>query len=539
LTLQKNWWSLILVLAGLVLFKLWVTEAHEFLARFRPHDDTLFLQLAAGIADGSWLGDFSNRTLIKGPGYPLFIVLVNRLGIPLLMAQQLLYALACIAVFAALLPLSRSRLAACLVFILLLFNPASFNDPVVNTALRESFYLSLALLVMACLVALGTGDGRLGARNLGWSLLLGLAAAWLWITREESVWVIPGMVFMALWFVPPWPWHRRGCFIHRLLLVLVPVLMVTATLTGVRRLNETHYHVPHVVDIKSPEFISALGGLMNIQHEEFARTQVVSAGALGRAMAVSPSLEELAPGFYGNRYPASFFIWTLRSAARQAGYYEESADGRPSLELYRRIGEEIAAACAAQTLSCLNRAPTLRPPWLPEHWRFVPQSLWDVTRQAIGFSGFNVYSMRYPGASDDAYLAFSAEITGEHPERRLGRNQQTLPGEYLASRERREYLMKRFVNVYQYLAPLLMISALLVHIRRIHLMLRHRRYEPVTVAALIPLGSILTLIAMLTYVLVTLWPITRPLHTVYPIVLLYAGMMLAGKPMASQPSRDS
>ena len=147
--------------------------------------------------------------------------------------------------------------------------------------------------------------------------------------------------------------------------------------------------------------------------------------------------------------------------------------------------------------------------------------------------------MRYPSGADDDYLAFSADITGEHPERRTKHYQQHLTEDYLVSRDLREYLMKRFVNVYQYLVPLLVVFALWLHGRRLFVMFHKRCYEPGTVAALLPLGSALTLIVMLTYVLVTLWPVTRPLHTVYPIVLMYAGMVLAGKRPASQSSRDS
>ena len=60
-------------------------------------------------------------------------------------------------------------------------------------------------------------------------------------------------------------------------------------------------------------------------------------------------------------------------------------------------------------------------------------------------------------------------------------------------------------------------------------------------AALLPLGSVLTLIAMLTYVLVTLWPINRPLHTLYPLVLLYAAwcLPLVDSRLSPPATRDS
>ncbi len=533
-----TWWVGLAVLLLLAGFRLWMTDGQEFLARVRPHDDSLFLALATSILEGRWLGEFHHHTLIKGPGYPLFIAFAHRLGIPLLLAQQMLYVLACTAVLLALLPLSRSRLAACLAFVLLLFNPAAFNDPVVVAAFRESFYLSLGLLFTACLIGLGTGDGRLTPRNLAWALVLGVAGSWLWITREESIWVVPGILFMGALFLPPWPWQRESRWTSRVVLVLLPALMVTATLAGIRRANDVHYRVPHVVEIKSPEFISALGSLMNIRQDGFLVGMVVSPDAVIRGAEVSPALAELAPSILDTRYPPQFFIWTLRAAARDAGYYDDPADGSRALDLYRRVGEEITSACASGALSCLDRSPTLQPPWLPEHWQFLPDSLASVAGRAIGFNQFNAYSMRQLTRAREPFLSYVEELTGEHPERRTHHMQPELSAEYLAAREQREYLMKRFINVYLYLAPLLFLVALVVHGKRIFSMLRTRRYEPGTVAALLPFGYVLTLILMLTYVLVTIWPVGRPLHTVYPLVLLYAGMVLAGRPPA-QSSLDS
>src|ERR1700681_4912126 len=46
-----------------------------------PHDDTLFVKLGRYLAEGKWLGPFDQSTLMKGPGYPLFLALANWLGI--------------------------------------------------------------------------------------------------------------------------------------------------------------------------------------------------------------------------------------------------------------------------------------------------------------------------------------------------------------------------------------------------------------------------------------------------------------------------
>jgi len=40
------------------------------------------------------------------------------------------------------------------------------------------------------------------------------------------------------------------------------------------------------------------------------------------------------------------------------------------------------------------------------------------------------------------------------------------------------------------------------------------------------LGGLISLVSILTYVNITIWPVTRPLFSAYPVVLLYISFML-------------
>jgi len=59
------------------------------------HDDFLFVRLAYYLGSGSWLGPYNNLTLAKGVGYPAFILAAFGAGVPLKIAEQLLYLGAC------------------------------------------------------------------------------------------------------------------------------------------------------------------------------------------------------------------------------------------------------------------------------------------------------------------------------------------------------------------------------------------------------------------------------------------------------------
>src|SRR6187455_389522 len=93
------------VMGAATAIRLWLSDALPVLAiGWAGHDDVLFLRLAESILSGDWLGRYSEMTLIKGCGYPLWIALMAALGIPLLFSQQLLYIIACFASSRALRP---------------------------------------------------------------------------------------------------------------------------------------------------------------------------------------------------------------------------------------------------------------------------------------------------------------------------------------------------------------------------------------------------------------------------------------------------
>src|SRR5205085_1701027 len=127
--LVKTTWSVAVIVAATAV-KLWLAGARTLEAiGWAGHDDWWFLQRAIAILHGHWLGPYNHLTLIKGQGYPLWVAFISTLHVPLLFAQQLLYALACFAVCRAL-PVGRTR---AILFVVLLFNPISVSD---NTSIR-------------------------------------------------------------------------------------------------------------------------------------------------------------------------------------------------------------------------------------------------------------------------------------------------------------------------------------------------------------------------------------------------------------------
>ena len=79
---------------------------------------------------------------------------------------------------------------------------------------------------------------------------------------------------------------------------------------------------------------------------------------------------------------------------------------------------------------------------------------------------------------------------------------------------------------YKAVIPFLFSLALLSHIFFLGQSLMRREINFGSMFGLIILGGIISLVCMLTYVKITLWPVGRPLFSAYPLVLLYISVML-------------
>jgi hypothetical protein len=94
-SVSKRAWMFVHSLAVLAYF--WLLDNVSIVAYLEAgHDDTLFVNVAANILNGQWLGPYNNLTLTKGPLRSLSIAADWLLGLPLLVLLGILCAAACL-----------------------------------------------------------------------------------------------------------------------------------------------------------------------------------------------------------------------------------------------------------------------------------------------------------------------------------------------------------------------------------------------------------------------------------------------------------
>lgn len=354
------------VSAGYVLF---CVHQPMSMNTYAGHDDFYFVSDARSILAGHWLGDFNQLTLIKGPGFTYFLVINNVIGLPLSMTLALVLVAACACVCAAVQRVTRlGPLGTFALFALLLLQPAVIPDRVI----RDAFYHSLFLFVVAGLIYVAF-DGRQRGRVVR-GALAGFALGWFWITREEGLWIAPGVI--VLFGVQAWRYRKvRAGRVGALVSVGVMVLVATIPVLATSAVNKEKYGAYTVTDMASGPFRSALNELDRIDVGPNLQRVPVSRRALAAAYKASPAAREMKPFLDGpggtnwgaptcELYPevcgeiaGGWISWAIRDAAASAGHFRTESEAR---SYFNRISEQISAACSRGALKCrTNPIPIL------------------------------------------------------------------------------------------------------------------------------------------------------------------------------------
>src|SRR3954452_3824684 len=169
-----------------------------------PYDTMLYIDQARSLDAHDWLGGYTNLTLVKVPGYSLFVSLCDRLGVGVKDAEQVLVCVAALLVGVCVLVTTRRLAWAVPVFVVGALDPIFLSSWAADYG-RDALFASISVVVVVALFL--TGYFLVVGRAVGWAVVFagvsGLALAAYLLTREEGLTVLPVAV-VALGAVPVW-----------------------------------------------------------------------------------------------------------------------------------------------------------------------------------------------------------------------------------------------------------------------------------------------------------------------------------------------
>lgn len=513
----------------LVLAKLWLVGGQRLTAYGSlTIDDQWFVQHASTIGAGTWFGAFDAHTLIKQPGYPMFIALVHAVRMPLLLAHQLLYVFAIAIMLVALRPVLVSRGRRFCAFALLLFNPMTMNAPISARVDRSGIYPALTILLLACLVGLVSSCDRPRRATAMWAVASSLSIGALWLVREEWLLLLPALVFgLALSIVrlarvqmPP---LRR--VVAAVGVACIPLSVVVGTL-WLEHVNDVRYGLA-ITNVEQTSMSDGLGPMFRVSPATTFEQFPVTAETRELIYDVSPTFaalrDEIETGV-GSRFSSlrpdgvrdlggQVFQWVVLDAigaTRRATTLTQLAD------TFHSIASEIDTACDDARLRCGPPHSGIAPAWKWSRLPALTARTLTGLRMTIDLGAFTALSPDGDGTAADR--ALFSRMT----------NEPLAPGPNTFVTRQRVHLISAFRWLYRLLA----VAAIVVVAMKAWAALRGRRVPSWTLTTLLGVGALLVVVRVvgLSYLDLTAFPAFAPtyLASAYAVCLVLAVAVILG-----------
>ena len=165
------------------------------------YDDRMLFENAYDLLSGVWLGSYDAYALAKGIGYPMFLVLAKKLCLPYSVLLALLQAVGAWLFVRALSVRWKNPYGQTLLYLLLLFSPISLTQLVTQRLYRMAIVPGMVLVVFSGMIGLTLRKELPLKKQLPWAVLTGMALAFFWQIREDSVWILPFIAVMTVWNV--------------------------------------------------------------------------------------------------------------------------------------------------------------------------------------------------------------------------------------------------------------------------------------------------------------------------------------------------
>ena len=319
-------------------------------------DDGLMMRLATSIREGNWLGEYDHLTLGKHSFFALWLAFLNVLHVNFLVGGQLLYAAACLVLLAAVKPLFRTNAARGLVFLAVLWLPASWAQFTLRVY-RDNIYPALVLLALGGLVGAFCRFAQPAKKAVPYYVVAGAALAAAWLCHEDNALLLPfvgcaAAVYLVFLFTSKTAGQKRA----KLALLLLPLALWAGGITAWKAMNYRYYGRFIVSDFSQGEFADAMGALTRVAPDAQQRYIPIPYQTRQMLYEISPTLasiqDEIENGDMYSRYGyadkpefiANGIHWMLREAAANAGVYATPETARA---FWQAVADEVNAACDA------------------------------------------------------------------------------------------------------------------------------------------------------------------------------------------------
>lgn len=429
--IEKNLYFL-LILILIVLKYLSTTGLPIWIRDENTADESLMIDLADSLIHGNYLGEYTQFTLVKGMGFPIFLMISNIIGISYIDSVQFLYTLACIIFLNTLTKFVESKKIRVFAFAYVLFMPYTYSTSMM-LVYRDNITVSLSIIVVSLMMNIYyylESDNRNIIKNI-----IGVCISWilLWNTREDTFWtVILYVVFLIICVINISSYQKNVLYkIKKVTLILVPGLMVFLSIHVISFINLINYGVYTENELNNSNYTKAVMLIMSIEPPEEVDYVEITHDTLKELYKVSPSLNEISDIIeneyaYGNmpcvgynpdnkEINADWITWVLRGAASSHGYYESATIAN---DYWGRVYDEIQCAVDDGTLETRkimpNRSLIYWPNYRSDNVMRWLKAFSQTYYNSISYAGCNVEIMKTSTSITEPCIRKYEMVSGDY-----------------------------------------------------------------------------------------------------------------------------
>jgi hypothetical protein len=243
------------------------------------HDDFLMLQLADNLLNSKWLGSWNSTdwpilTLLKPPGYPIFLALAIKLNIPPAVLCFCIYQLGTFFIYRFLKNSGINRRILLLSLFIMLFNPAmyAFSSSIIYRDVFATSLLMLSIGLSLNYYSLQKGLSEYSKLDLtkliANSFVYSVVLSWAFLVKRDVFLLI--LLNLVITSISIYFTCRKTMILKNLIIFafifITPLIITFGTDQIVKKINYDYYGVRLIEDNLSGNFAELLGVLASVKY---------------------------------------------------------------------------------------------------------------------------------------------------------------------------------------------------------------------------------------------------------------------------------
>ena len=246
------------------------------------------------------------------------------------------------------------------------------------------------------------------------TILFGFAFGMFWITREEGVWILPGICCYIIYRLVQARQDLQA-FKHLCLRLFLYFAAAAVVPISVAFMNLFAYGKFETVDFTNQSFSNVLNRLNSVSagpEIPFLPVPKIKRQLIYQA---SPAFQEL-ESYFEDRgrwwtvlgcevyettcgdYAGGWFMWALRDAVADKGYYSSA---QKAANFYDQISAEIETSCKNGTLTCRKNYVPFLPSIPEENLKNIPSAILKAIKISIYNIEFKLANIDSLGTAED------------------------------------------------------------------------------------------------------------------------------------------